>query len=286
MTDLRQAERFVDCLLPAFEQAAAIATSLQGRVANQPKSGEQSEVKAALTVADTAVQEALLVPLLAEFRDALLEAEEDTASVPLFSAREDAARIVIDPIDGTYRHYLLDEGPYSILAGLAVSARYVASLVALPKEGLLFYAVAGDGARLADLGEGWSAAHPRPATLARRAEDRRVLISDTTPVAVVDALRQKGLEPVLASGGAISVAPLVPGVVAGLRYARPGGETPPSISERGRVGLLVSREAGAVVARADASAFPEDIHVLEATLLVARDPEIARALAATVAAAT
>lgn len=275
---MQLAKRFVDCLLPAFEQAAAIATSLQGRVTNRPKSGEANDVKAALTVADTAVQETLLVPLLAEFRDTLLEAEEDTASVLHFSGAPGAPRIVIDPIDGTYRHYLRDEGPYSILAGFAVDERYLGALVALPKEDLLFYAVAGDGARCADLGEGWSAARPRPATLALASEDRRVLVSDTTPDAVVKALEAHSFLPALASGGAISVAPLVPGVVAGLRFARAEGAAAPSISVRGRVGLLVSREAGAFVGNADASAFPDDLQTPAPSLLVAHDAEIARAI--------
>ena len=75
---------FVRLLAPAMAQAAAIASALEGRVPNVPKPDEQSAVKAALTIADTAAQEALLVPLLAGFRDARLEAEEDTRSIALF----------------------------------------------------------------------------------------------------------------------------------------------------------------------------------------------------------
>ena len=54
---------FIGALAPALRQAASIARALEGRVANRPKRGEASAVKAALTVADTAAQEALLVPL-------------------------------------------------------------------------------------------------------------------------------------------------------------------------------------------------------------------------------
>ena len=65
---------FVSALSPAIRQAASIARALEGRVANRPKDGELTDVKAALTVADTASQEALLVPLLEHFPQVELEA--------------------------------------------------------------------------------------------------------------------------------------------------------------------------------------------------------------------
>ena len=136
MADSR-ARAFVDVLLPAFEQAVAIATALEGRVTNKPKQDEASAVKAALTVADTASQEALLIPLLDAFRGSRLEAEEDTPSVALFQGRDPADRIVIDPIDGTYRYYLGRGGPYAILAGWARNNVYESALVALPRENLI-----------------------------------------------------------------------------------------------------------------------------------------------------
>ena len=76
------------------------------------------------------------------------------------------------------------------------------------------------------------------------------------------------LEPAPASGGAISVAPLIPGVRAGLRVARgnPGG-----ISIRGRIGALISSEAGVRVAKEDGGAFPLNLHDPARALLVALD---------------
>ena len=65
-------DEFVSRLIPAMMQAAAIAKALEGRVENIPKSDEATPVKAALTIADTASQEALLVPLLASFHHARL----------------------------------------------------------------------------------------------------------------------------------------------------------------------------------------------------------------------
>ena len=54
-------DEFVRALAPALRQSASIARALEGRVANRPKRGEATPVKAALTIADTASQEALLV---------------------------------------------------------------------------------------------------------------------------------------------------------------------------------------------------------------------------------
>ena len=123
---------FVRTLRPAMLQAAAISAALEGRVPNVPKPDEDTAVKAALTIADTAAQETLLVPLAKRFRAARLEAEEDTRSVALFDGSDERCRIVIDPIDGTLHFYLGALGPYAVMAGLAEDALYTAALVALP----------------------------------------------------------------------------------------------------------------------------------------------------------
>ena len=59
--------------------------------------------------------------------------------------------------------------------------------------------------------------------------------------AVSEFLRDHGCEVVSSCGGAVSVAPLIPGVRAGVRWA--GSET--GVSIRGRIGVLIAREAGA-----------------------------------------
>jgi fructose-1,6-bisphosphatase/inositol monophosphatase family enzyme len=259
-------QEFVRVLGPALEQAAAIAAALEGRVVNEPKSGEDSAVKAALTIADTAAQEALLVPLLASFRSAQLEAEEDTHSVELFTGDADRLRIVIDPIDGTFHFFLGRRGPYAVMAGLAVAGRFEAALVALPREGLRCQALRGGGALRAPLG-----GELEPARPARGG--RRVLLSDAVPEAVATRLRRAGFEVGLGCGGAVAVAPLVPGVCGGLRVARSG-----AISARGRIGALIAREAGALVQRGDGEPFPEALAEGADSLVVAADPETARAL--------
>ena len=82
------AESFVAAMAPALRQAASIARALEGRVQNRPKWGEESAVKAALTLADSAAQEAILVPLLERFPGVALRAEEDTPSVRSFPTRK------------------------------------------------------------------------------------------------------------------------------------------------------------------------------------------------------
>ena len=58
-------------MAPAIRQAASIARALEGRVANRTKNGEAA-IKAALTLADTVSQEALLVPLFEQNKVVIL----------------------------------------------------------------------------------------------------------------------------------------------------------------------------------------------------------------------
>ena len=272
MTAPKGPQDFVRVLVPAMAQAAAIASALEGRVPNVPKPGADNAVKAALTIADTAAQEVLLVPLLAGFRDVCLEAEEDTHSIALFSGARPEARIVIDPIDGTLNFYLGARGPYGVMAGFALDARYEAALVALPREGWLFHAVRGEGARRSLAGS-----RVEPATPSR--DGRRLYLSDGVSEAVEERLEARGFEVQRACGGAVAVAPLVPGVRGGLRVAKQG-----TISTRGRIGLLVAAEAGAIVETAEGAPFPVSIDEPATTLVVASDPEIAKALRSALAA--
>jgi fructose-1,6-bisphosphatase/inositol monophosphatase family enzyme len=261
------ADEFVRTLSPAIEQAAAIAAALQGRVPNVPKTGEATAVKAALTIADTAAQEALLVPLLARFRGAQLEAEEDTHSVELFTGAA-AHRIVVDPIDGTLHFYLAGRGWYAVMAGFAVGGRYEAALVALPREGLRFEAVRGAGARRGALGG---------ATEAVRCSDagRKLLLSDGVPDPIEARLRADGFETERACGGAVALAPLVPGVRGGLRVSKYA-----KISSRGRIGTLIAREAGSLVETAAGEPFPDSLDAPATSLVVASDRETAAAIRA------
>ena len=251
---------------PAVRQAAGVARALEGRVPNRPKLGEPSAVKAALTLADSASQETILVPLLEHFPDVALRAEEDTPSVVSF-AREGPVSVVVDPIDGTLRSYLEGGGPYAVMVGLCVEGRYEAALVALPREGLFFDAPRGGPARRLRPGGAL-----RPVRV--RAEGRRVLVSYDLPEAAVERLVAAGLEPFPACGGAIAVAPLVPGVRGGLRLA-PGAS---GVSVRGRIGLVIARAAGVTCLTEHGVPFPEALSAPAHALAVAADEEDAELL--------
>jgi fructose-1,6-bisphosphatase/inositol monophosphatase family enzyme len=268
MDPLPTPAEFVRTLAPALEQAAAIAAALQGRVPNVPKSGESTAVKAALTIADTAAQEALLVPLLARFRAARLEAEEETHSVELFTGAAASHRIVVDPIDGTLHFYLAGRGLYAVMAGFAIEGRYEAALVALPREELRFEAVRGRPPRRGRLGEPM-------APVRCTADGRRLLLSDGVPDAIEARLRADGFETERACGGAVALAPVVPGVRGGLRIAKYA-----TISARGRIGTLIAREAGALVETGTGEPFPDSLDAPATSLVVASDRETAAAIQA------
>ncbi len=264
-------QHFIEVMAPAVRQAAAVARALEGRVRNRPKAGETSEAKAALTLADPAAQEAILVPLLENFPEVVLRAEEDTPSVGHFPP-DGPAEVVLDPIDGTLRSYLQGRGPYAIMLGLVVDGRTEAALVALPREGLFFDGLRGGGARRTrPLGS------PRP--VRAEADGPRVLVSHEMPEEVLERLRDEGFEPVPGCGGAISVAPLIPGVRAGLRIARDG-----DVSIRGRLGVAISRAGGAHATTGSGAPFPEAMDDPAAALVVAADaadlPRLLRALEA------
>ena len=174
-----------------------------------------------------------------------------------FPTEGDAA-VIIDPIDGTLHSYLEGSGPYSVIVGLALQGIYRAAVVGLPREGLFFAASVNGGARMARAGG--------PVRSARvDAAGARVLVAHGTPAPVVECLREQGFDPVPSSGGAVSVAPLIPGVRAGLRFVPSGA----GISIRGRVGALISREAGAFVRGRHGASFPEDMESQAPALLVA-----------------
>jgi fructose-1,6-bisphosphatase/inositol monophosphatase family enzyme len=182
---------------------------------------------------------------------------------------------VIDPIDGTLRFYLEGRGPYAVMIGLARDGAYEAALVALPREEIYLDAVRGRGARVALRGS-------PPRKVRALATGKRVHVSHDLPDAATESLLRRGFEVVMACGGAIAVAPLVPGVCAGLRIALEPG---PGLSIRGRIGALIAAEAGALVRDERGASFPQDVEAPARALLVAAGPAELAALEEAVSAA-
>lgn len=252
-------EKFVQVMWPALQQAAGLARRLEGSAQNRPKLDETTEVKAALTSSDTAAQEVILTALATHFSGAALAAEERTPRVTQFSTHGDSL-IVIDPIDGTLNSYLRCEGPYAVMIGLINYGVYDAALVALPREGIFFEAYRGGGARVAYAGN-----PSRPAHAA--GDGSIVLASYDLPPSIASELRSRGYELRYGSGGAIAVAPLLPGVIAGIRVP----VTSPQISIRGKIGALIAHEAGMFLRREDGEPFLLERDAPAHALLVAGD---------------
>ncbi|MFT5443210.1 MAG: fructose-1,6-bisphosphatase/inositol monophosphatase family enzyme [Myxococcota bacterium] len=254
-------DQFVELMTPAVVRAGTLARSLEGRVSNSPKRDEVSDVKQALTLADTGTQEIILKALLEHYPEVCLAAEEDTETVDAFPKDADA-QVVIDPIDGTLRSYLEGTGPYAVIVGVAVREVFQASLVSLPREGIVLDATRGRGA--------YKTVGGRSRRSVRAETDgNRILVSHGMPSAVSDVLRAKGYEVVPSCGGAVSVAPLIKGVCAGVRFA----DTPVGVSIRGRVGVLIAREGGALVRAAAGADFPDDLTTRRPTVLLASEPQ-------------
>lgn len=253
---------FVRRLEPAVRRAARLSRDLEGRVANQPKDLEENAAKQALTEADLRVQEVLLDALLEHCPQVSLAAEEDTPGVERFPADAEC-QVVIDPIDGTLHSYLEGQGPYALMMGLVVDDRYEAGFVALPREGLLFAAARGQGAFAARAGG------PLRPVVARERGDR-ILVTHGTPAPARRWLEEQGYEVIPACGGAVSVAPLIEGCRAGLRWSQSDGI---GISVRGRIGVLIAVEAGALARAEGDVAFPLDQTTRATTLRVATREE-------------
>ena len=259
---------FVRLLEPGVRSAALLARSLEGRVANVPKTHEATLAKQALTEADTRTQEMLLEALEAHFPNVRLYAEEDTAGVARFPIDASAA-VVIDPIDGTLHSYLEGSGPYAVMIGLVEDGRYVSGLVALPREGLLLAGTRGDGALRACAGGPLGPVLPE-------ADGDRILVSHGMPDAVGEHLTNAGFVVIPSCGGAVSVAPLITGVRAGLRWSSNDGI---GVSIRGRIGALIAAEAGAFVRSEDDGPFPLDTTTRAATLRVTAEEDDLNVLA-------
>jgi hypothetical protein len=129
--------------------------------------------------------------------------------------------------------------------------------VALPREGLFLRAVRGGPA----LGAAPDHAE-RP--VRAEAEGDVVLVSHGLPDPVAERIRAAGFVPAPACGGAIAVAPLLPGVRAGLRIAPDAS----GISVRGRIGALISAAGGAQLEDEAGRPFPEAIEAPARALLV------------------
>jgi fructose-1,6-bisphosphatase/inositol monophosphatase family enzyme len=183
------ARRFLEVMLLAVRQAGAVALRLQGEVPAREKQGHGSPEAAAVSAADLACQDVLLMALHEALPHAALLAEEDTEAVTLFPPpANDRPLAVIDPIDGSLQ-YLERSADYAVMAGWIEGGRYRAAVVTFPAWEQTWWGLRGEGV--------WhQGPHARPARV-RISEvlPPVVLVPPRLPGEVLAALAATGLEP-------------------------------------------------------------------------------------------
>jgi fructose-1,6-bisphosphatase/inositol monophosphatase family enzyme len=260
------ARRFVDVLCAAAWQAGAVAQHLQGHVQNVGKQGAGTPESDALSVADLATQDVLLLRLAESFAGVAVDAEEDTKIVQRFApAAPHRPLIVLDPIDGSLNY--LDGSPdYAVMGALIEHDRYVASVVHFPALDVTYWAVRGGGCHRRRLGIG-----DTPVTLG--ALPNTVLIPPRLDDAAQRRLASQGLTIEPSRCSAVDATAPVMG--------RALGSVHPGRADRRRaIGFLLVTEAGGCVRFADGVWEGEDPEASRprGAHAVARDEQLARTL--------
>lgn len=228
------AQRFLQTMLLATEQAGAVARRLQGHVLAGEKSGMGSAEAAAVSVADLATQDVLLLALHQALPGAAVDAEEATEAVALFPpAGPERPLAILDPIDGSL-NYLDMSADYAVMAAWLERGVYRAAVVHFPAWGETYWGIEGGGV--------W---HRRA-----RAAERRVTLPAPRPPALVvnssippptsQALGRLGLELVTTRCSAVdSTAPLTGRGRASWVHGQPG--------RRRSIGFFLTHLAGGIV---------------------------------------
>ncbi len=231
-----EARRFTEVFRAAARQAGAVARRLQGEVRHQVKHGGSPEAEA-LSVADLACQDVLLLRLAESWSDAAMDAEEETESVQRF-AGEGGGRpvIVVDPIDGTL-NYLRGSHDYAVMGALIADGRLQASVIEYPAWRVTYWATLGGGC--------WRQRHGGEAERVTLGELPAVALVPPHPgEALVAGLRELGLEAEPSRCSAVDAgAPAVGRARGSVQYGAP--------DRRRAIGFLLTTEAGGAVAFAD-----------------------------------
>jgi fructose-1,6-bisphosphatase/inositol monophosphatase family enzyme len=232
------ADRFVASFRLAARQAGALAMRLQGEVVAGTKPGQETAESAALTVADLAAQDVVLLALHEALPGIAIDAEEETDSVELFApAAAGRPIVVVDPIDGTL-NYSRGSPDFAVMAALVVDDRYEASVVHFPRRQVTFWARRGGGSWRAGPGGAAEPVSVRPAA--------RLLVSPDVGERVRAGLAGGEQSVELSRCSAVDAcAPVLAPPAAALSAGGP--------DRRRAVGFLVTLEAGGVVLLADGS---------------------------------
>jgi len=131
-TENSEIERFLSVFRLAARQAGSVARHLQGEVTVHEKEGATTPESAALSAADLATQDVILLLMREAFADLAADAEEETTARALFSPEASGRPLlVVDPIDGSY-NYLRGSRDYAVMGGWLREGRFRAALVHFP----------------------------------------------------------------------------------------------------------------------------------------------------------
>jgi 3'-phosphoadenosine 5'-phosphosulfate (PAPS) 3'-phosphatase len=228
------AQRFLDTMLLATRQAGAVAFHLQGEVPARRKDATDSPEAAALSVADLATQDVLLLALHQALPHAAVDAEEDTEAVSLFPPLVPGRPFaILDPIDGSL-NYLDGSADYAVMAAWLEDGIYRAAVVHFPAWEETFWGIEGGGVWRQKAGR-----PPEQVTLPQ-ARPPVLLVSPRLPAEAARALATCGLELQETRCSAVdSTAPLADRARASWRPDAPG--------RRRTIGFFLTRLAGGVV---------------------------------------
>lgn len=224
---------FVQEFRAAAVQAGAVARHLQGEVSDRGKPDQHSPESAALSAADLAAQDVLLLRLAERFAHVAMDAEEQTESVARFApAAPHRPLIVVDPIDGTY-NYLHGARDYAVMGAWIEGGRYLASVIHFPAAGATYWAVAGGGCHREREGR------VERVTIAALAP--RVMVTPSAPAPWHASLRGAGYDVAVSRCSAVDASAPALGRAA-------GALNPDAADRRRAIGFLLVAEAGGVVA--------------------------------------
>jgi myo-inositol-1(or 4)-monophosphatase len=228
------AQRFLQAMLLAAEQAGAVALHLQGHVETQQKDGAGSPEAAAVSVADLATQDVLLLALHEALPHSAVDAEEETAAVGLFPPpAPDRPLAVLDPIDGSLNY--LDLSPdFAVMAAWVEGGVYRAAVVHFPAWRETWWGLEGGGV--------WRRREGAPAQPVALPAPRppALLVSTSLPPRSAAALGRLGLEIVPTRCSAVdSTGPLLGRARGSWIHGKPG--------RRRSIGFLLTHLAGGIV---------------------------------------
>lgn len=225
-------DRFVATFSSAALQAGAVARRLQGQVEHRTKLGSSAEAEA-VSVADLAAQDVLLLRLSEVLGECAVDAEEETESVACFPPADgDRPLLVIDPIDGSLS-YLRGSDDYAVMGALLRGGSFRAAVIHFPPRGDLYWAVAGRGCYRRD-------ADGRTQRVVLGSSPARVLVPPRVPAEVRRRVEALGYEVQQSRCSAIDAsAPVVGRAIASVNHEAP--------DRRRAIGFLLVREAGGVV---------------------------------------